>query len=256
MVLSRSSNTKYSLGILALTLALAATNPAHAQQDNGHLSINKDNRTIAITATDRVLSEADTATVHIGFRLYGPDKDTTYASGSQASNAIMDALLHAGVPKNTIESESQSLDPVDQGEIERLLPKDRAGKAFVIQQTWTVRANAADSARILDLAVKTGANQSGQIDWSLHDPDAAQSAAATKAIQRARTQASAMAAGLNVKLGALLYASNQVDAAPVRPRDQFIGGMMHVAKQAVEPLAINARQIETSATVYAVFALD
>jgi hypothetical protein len=63
-----------------------------------------------------------------------------------------------------------------------------------------------------------------------------------------------MASGLNVKLGQLLYASNQVQAEPIRPVPMM--ALKTDAKAAPPPLAINARQIETSATVYAVFAIE
>src|SRR5205823_4937310 len=84
------------------------------------------------------------------------------------------------------------------------------------------RHPADDAAKILDLAVKAGANQSGQIDWSLKDENTPQAEAAGKALQRARTVAGEMAKGLNVKLGALLYANNETQAQPPRPLMQAI----------------------------------
>jgi uncharacterized protein YggE len=144
---------------------------------------------------------------------------------------------------------------MDTYQLNQLPANERASHAFVAQQSWTVRTSADTAARILDIAVKAGANKSGNIDWSLKDPNAASAEAAAKALQRARTQAEAMASGLNVKLGQLLYASNEVQAEPIRPI-----AMMAMAKAepaaAPPPLAINARQIETSATVYAVFAIE
>jgi uncharacterized protein YggE len=123
-------------------------------------------------------------------------------------------------------------------------------------QSWTVRTPADNAAKTLDLAVKAGANQSGQIDWSLKDENAPQSEAAAKALQRARTVAGQMATSLNVKLGALIYASNETQAEPVRPlmRDRFSGGGL--AQAAPLPLAINPRRIEKTATVYAIFAIE
>jgi len=61
---------------------------------------------------------------------------------------------------------------------------------------------------------------------------------------------------LNVKLGVLIFASNETQAAPIRPvmaamKMQSVAGMAAPA-----PLAINARQIEKTATVYAVFAIE
>ena len=82
-----------------------------------------------------------------------------------------------------------------------------------------------------------------------------QAEAAAKALQSARTQAEQMATGLNVKLGALLYASNETQAEPVRPLMRAMAAWRRMAEK-VEPLAINPRQIEKSATVYAVFAIE
>jgi uncharacterized protein YggE len=64
-----------------------------------------------------------------------------------------------------------------------------------------------------------------------------------------------MAKGLNTHLGALLYASNETQAEPPRPLMRAMAGAP-AAVMKVEPLAINPRQIEKSATVYAVFAIE
>jgi hypothetical protein len=244
---------------LALALfafaALAAPAAARAQDDTSSI-IAKGVRSIAITATDRVLQQADVATVHVGYELYGPDQPSAYASASKASNAIVAALRSANIPKDMIESQQQSVAPMDTYQLNQLPASERASHAFVAQQSWTVRTSADAAARVLDIAAKAGANKSGQIDWSLKDPNAANAEAASKALQRARTQAQAMASGLNVKLGQLLYASNQVQAEPIRPVPMMAVGDSALAKAAPPPLAINARQIETSATVYAVFAIE
>ena len=242
-----------ALALFALT-SLFAPIAARAQDDSASI-IAKGVRSIAITATDKVIHQADVATVHIGYELYGPDQPTAYASASKASNSIMDALRSANVPKDMIESEQQSVAPMDNYQLNQLPASERASHAFVAQQSWTVRTSADDAARVLDIATKAGANKSGQIDWSLKDPNAASAEAAAKALQRARTQAQAMATGLNVKLGQLLYASNQVQAEPIRPMP-MAGMVTQLQKAAPPPLAINARQIETSATVYAVFAIE
>jgi hypothetical protein len=236
---------------LCAILATAANTPVSAQT----IQVNKENRTIAITATDKVTVMADTATVHIGFIAYGPDSDTAYANGSHVSNAIVKALTASGVPSDAIQSENQNVSPVQDYQVDKLTPAEKAQRKFQVTQSWTVRTNADDAAKVLDLAVKAGANQSGQIDWSLKDENAAQSEAAAKALQRARTVASDMAKGLNAKLGVLLYASNETQAEPPRPLMRTMNGApMAMAK--VEPLAINPRQIEKTATVYAVFAIE
>ena len=236
-----------TLALATAVLAVAAT----AQT----VQVNSGNRTLAITATDKVMVLADTASVHIGYIAYGPDSDAAYANGSRLSNAIVKALTSAGIPNDAIESENQNVSPVQEYQVDKLTAAEKAQRKFQVTQSWTVRTNAADAAKTLDLAVKAGANQSGQIDWSLKDENASQAEAAAKSLQRARAITGEMAKGLNVKLGSLLYASNETQAEPVRPmlKDRFVGGN---SASPPAPLAINPRQIEKSATVYAVFAIE
>ncbi|MBB5343568.1 SIMPL domain-containing protein [Tunturibacter empetritectus] len=241
------------LASFALSAALLATTAATVSAQT--IQVNKENRTIAITATDKVLVLADVATLHIGFIAYGPDSDSAYAAGSRTSNAIVKALTAAGVPNDSIESENQNVSPVQEYQIDKLTPAEKAQRKFQVTQSWTVRTNANDAAKVLDLAVKAGANQSGQIDWSLKDENAPQSEAAAKALQRARVVAADMAKGLNASLGALLYASNETQAEPPRPLMQKMKGAM-IVDAAAAPFAINPRQIEKTATVYAVFAIE
>ena len=241
--------TKLNLSVLALcTIAIATTAGAQTIQ------VNRENRTIAITATDKVTVLADTATVHIGFVAYGSDSASAYANGSRVSNTIMRTLIAAGIPKETIESETQSVAPVQNFQVDRLTPAERAQRQFMVNQSWTVRTPADNAAKLLDIAVKAGANQSGQIEWSFRDEHAPENEATAKALQHARAQAEQMARSLNAKLGALLFASNQTQVEP--PRPMMMRAMAAPAQDNVQPLAINPRQIEKSATVYAVFAIE
>ena len=219
------------------------------------IQVNKENRTISVTASDKVTVMADAASVHIGFIAYGPDSDSAYANGSRVSNEIVKALKNAGVASDDIESENQNISPVQEYQVDKLTPSEKTQRKFQVTQSWTVRTPANSAGKVLDLAVKAGANQSGQIDWNLKDENAAQGEAAAKALQRAKTQAEEMAKSLNARLGVLLYASNEVEGPRPLPVMRAMGGMAMMAQKA-EPLAINPRRIEKSATVHAVFAIE
>ncbi len=64
-------------------------------------------------------------------------------------------------------------------------------------------------ANALHLAISAGANHSGNIQWQLKKDDTLEAEAAKKALEHARQIAAQMADGLGVKLGTLVYASNQ-----------------------------------------------
>jgi hypothetical protein len=234
-----------------MVLAIAGSAQAGFTQT---IQVSQNNRTIAVTVTDKAKAEADTATVHIGFEVFAADSDGAYAAGSRTSNAIVDALHKAGVDDKAIESESQNLRRNMQFD-DKDSELDRAKKQFVLSQAWTVKTSAADAAKVLHVAVEAGANNSGQIDWDLKDRAGLQAQAAAKALQHAQTIADQMAKGLNAHLGALIYASNEVPQRPMpfATMASVAGGMLD---RKVLPLAIRPQQIEENATVYAVFAIE
>jgi uncharacterized protein YggE len=237
--------------LTAIVLCVAAAS-AHAQQ----IVVSKENRTIAVTTSADANADADTVTVQIGFIAYGADQDAAYTLGSKTSNAIAAALKSAGVPPEVIQSDSQSIGPVQQYGNQEWTPAEKAARQFQVTQGWNVKTAATNGAKILDVAIKAGANQSGQMTWSVADQDALQAKAAKLALDRARQIAQQMAGGLNATLGPLVYASNE---APARgPQPVMFKSAMAAAPAAheVAPLSISAQKVTASATVYAVFAIQ
>jgi uncharacterized protein YggE len=245
--------------IAGMVLAAAAmptyTHQVYAQQ----ITVSKDNRTIAVTTSADASAEADTVTVEIGFIEYGADQDSAYAAGSKTSNAIAAALKAAGIPQEAIQSESQNIGPVQNyGGDQNWTPAEKAQRKFQVQQSWSVKAAAAEGAKVLDTAVKAGANQSGQMTWSVEDQDGLQAKAAKLALERARMIAQQMAGGLNATLGPLVYGSNEAPAREQSLLRMGGGGGLALAAQApkVLPLSVSAHKVTASATVYAVFSIQ
>lgn len=221
------------------------------------IQVNQNNRTIAVTATDKATADPDVAIVTVGYLIYSPDSASAYQKGSQLSNSILDALKKAGIPDKAMESRAQSLGHTDFSGDDKTTPEERRQRQFSLSQNWTVKAAAKDAATILHTAIEAGANESGHIDWDLSDHGALQAKAAEKALVHAREIAKQMAGGLNAHLGALVYASNQ---APIQ---RFAGMVLSTESASVagvmvqaQPLAIRPQQVEESATVYAVFAIE
>jgi uncharacterized protein YggE len=239
-------------------MLLAVALPVCAQQ----IQINKENKTIAITTSDQAEALADTAVISIGFHSFGKDQDGTYADATKTSNAIIAALTTSGVPKEAIESAAQALSPLDPNGDENKI-RYAQGLRFEFSQSWRVTAPAASAAQVLHLAILSGANDSGNIQWQLKQDDALEAEAAKKALEHARQIASRMAAGLGVKLGALVYASNQTPPRGIFANLGFGGATLNtesaslgMAKRNLAPLAISPERITKSATVYAVFAIE
>jgi uncharacterized protein YggE len=244
-----------SFAVCSGALALWVSSQATCQT----IQINRENKTIAISATDEASAVADVAAVTVGFEVFGPTSDAAYAEGSKLSGTILDALHKAGVKDASIESSDQGLqrntdfDDKDTAEM-------RAKRQFVLRQSWIVSVDPKDAGEMIRLAVAAGANKSGSIEWRLSDRKALQAKAAQNALVKARGVAEQMAEGLHVKLGDLIYASNETPIAKIFFKsatptlENSMAGVLGSAEY--RSLEIRPQTIREEATVYAVFAIQ
>ena len=244
---------------IALSLALlsALVTAANAQT----IQINQQNKTIAISTTDEATAVADIAAITIGFEIFKPDADSASAEAGRLSHAIMDALHKAGVDDKSIESKTQGVSRNTNFD-DKESASQRAQRQYSAEQSWEVSTMPQNAAAALRVAMAAGANASGNIDWRLADRKALQAQAAANALVKARAVASQMAEGLQVKLGALIYASNESPNAKIYFRRPAESMMLYTESISVAqliniaPLEIHPQTIREEATVYAVFAID
>jgi len=227
------------------TLAFAAFSSISMAQQVGQpdLKIDPSNRTLTASADDEVSVEPEIAVLHVGFETQLGDAQSVYADGSRTSNAIIAALKQAGVPEGSIRSESQHLDR----------DYDKPHKFKLVQQ-WTVRAPAAKAAEILDAAITAGATSSGDIEWTVNDEKGLEQQALDKATSRVRESAAVLAKGMGVRLGNLIYVSNQAGGGG--PRPVYAVRAMTAEKAVPQPLSIEPHKVSRSATVYAVYSIE
>jgi uncharacterized protein YggE len=234
-----------SIAITLTAALLFASVVTRAQQTTQpQMKVDSSNRTLTISATETVSVEPDLAILHIGFDTTPEDAKAAYADGARASNAIIAAVKQAGIPETSIRSESQYLD------------RDWSNKQhrFVLHQQWTVKVPPERAAEILDIAVTAGATDSGQIDWTVKEEKALEAEALDHAASRTRANAEVLAKGMGVRLGSLIYVSNQIASPGPRPM-MFAQAEQRLA-DAAPHLSIEPHQVSREATVYAVFAIE
>lgn len=233
----------------SLFIALAAFSVAiNAQQTSQvQLNIGPSNRTLTVSAQERVTVEPEVAILHVGFETQPSDAKTAYANGAKTSKQVMEALKQAGIAESAIRSDDQYISSID-----------AKARKYKLIQNWTVEAPPGRAAEILDIAVGAGATESGQIEWTVKNVKALEAEAITQAAARARSDAQGLAKGMGVNLGSLIYVSHEVTTAiPIEwNAAKFSAGVAREASPVVSPLAINPRKVSRTATVYAVFSID
>jgi uncharacterized protein YggE len=171
----------------------------------------------------------------------------------------MDAMQKLGVKDENIESSGQGLE--HNSNFDDKTPADeRTKKQFMFHQSWIISVPPANSAEVIRVAIAAGANESGGIEWRFADRKSLQAKAAANALVKARAVAQEMAEGLHVKLGALIYASNEMPRVAMFRRMGVLNtesaSVTSVAPQPAPPLEIRPQTIREEATVYAVFAIE
>ncbi len=224
------------------------------------VQVNQQNRTIEISANSSVEVPADLVSITVGYHNYGSTHDEAYDDSTRVSSQILKSWIDAGIQEREISTHSLSLNPVSQDDLKDLAAADRNKKRFEASQSWTITAKPDVAQRLLDIAVSAGANDIGDPDWKLSDPNAAEATAYASALSQARGIAEQMAESFGAKVGSLLYASNQ--ARPL----VFFGGTLNTESASLSsrsadrfsahPVKLLPQKIEKSAFVRAIFALE
>lgn len=223
---------------------------------------------ISVNAISTATADADLAVVHIGYKIYGPDAKTAYATASETSNAILGALTNSGVRKIDIESTSQFLQHTQLSELQQMTgisrPEELAQRQFTVWQRWTVSTKPEEAAKVLNTAINAGANESGWIYWMVRDTGPLKAQASAQALSEARMIAEQIAQKSGVRLGRL-FSANQVEGANgsfgYSVGNGSNGGVgagvgRGIGQGETEPLAITSRRVEMTVTVNAIFLIE
>lgn len=221
------------------------------------IQVNRQNKTIAVTADYTLTADAEVAELAIGYHNYAPTQETAFRENVRIADQIIQALLHAKIPSSSIETDKVRLDRV---EIDEKWPEEmKKQRVFVAQQSWHVAVSAAQAQSVVDLSVKAGANEVDDVDWNVADPVALQAKASGAALAKARSIAEQMAKGLGTKLGELVYASNRAPVPKLWRGLTASTESAEVSTTAAEPepkLKLFPQKVKSDATVYAVFAIE
>lgn len=237
-------------------IAIVVFSAAALAQD---VQVNQSNRTIAVTATEQAVGDADTAVLSFGVNSYAPQREEAIQTNSRISKAVIDALLALKVDKKHIETTSFSVSESDKEE--KWTSEEWQQHRFAVHQGWKVEVPAADAEKITAAIAEAGANEITSPTWKLSDPTKLQAEAGSAALEKAKRIADEMAKKLGAKLGKLVYASNT--APPSRWQKLFGSGEMNTTSSSLA--ATTKRRIEfrffpeqvsETATVHAVFAIE
>ena len=154
---------------------------------------------LQVTGEGRVQATPDTVEISLGFTSRADRAATAFQQTSAALNQVLRTLLNMGIPREQLQSEQISLNPVVEN-----------GRVIGYEATATLRVTLRDinaAASVIDAAVAAGANTVQGLSFSLRDATPFEAQAVNLAVQEAQRQAVLLARSLGVALGPVFRAT-------------------------------------------------
>jgi uncharacterized protein len=170
-------------------------------------------RSMLVAALAALLAAPDQAVADFAVETLAATAQEAAAQNARRMEAVIAALVRAGVPRDRIETRDYSVFP-DYDHRDGAEPRVRGYRV-----SNTVQATLGDLARVgpvIDAALGAGANRIGGVRFGLREPQAHRQRAIADAVVRARADASAMARALGGEVGMVREAVT-VDAGSVVP---------------------------------------
>lgn len=192
---------------------------------------------IAVSGEGKAFVTPDIAQVSFGIQT---GRQPTAAAAMKKLQDGMDkiyaAVQKAGVDKKDIGTESFWLNPA----YDWTEANGQVLRGFEASQSFRVKVRNIDkSSDVLAAATAAGANQAGNIDFTVDEPEAKQAEARTEAIKEAQEKAQALAASLGMRLGRLVGFSEGGVGTPsvmmMRAEGMGGGGDMAAANTPLPP---------------------
>ena len=190
-------NYLHTIAAAALSVALLPAGAAHAQDMTMNVPVPPGAAVLDITAEGSVTRTPDMATIRAGVVTQGDTAASALSANSTRMDAVLKALKKAGIADRDVQTAAIQLNP--QYKYGDNQPPQITG--YEATNTVTIRFRDVKRAgAILDALVGEGANQIQGPDLSVDDREAAEDAARSDAIAKARARAAlyAKASGLSV----------------------------------------------------------
>ena len=190
---------------IAAVLCVGALSSCTIQQDNFS------KRTVSVSGTGAVTIEADNATIILSVITKGKEVAATSEENAQKMTAVQNAVIGAGISKDCISTQNYSVyqeSHYDQ-KTGRQIPDDYR----VTNQIKILVKKIAMTSDVIDLALKSGANQLSSLTYGVTDTEIAKKQARSLAIQQAHEAANLLAGASGAKLGKALSISEHSNQA-------------------------------------------
>jgi uncharacterized protein len=181
---------------LILAVAVFAGSAAAAATDTSAAE-----NVIHASGSGTVTGTPDRVQIVFGVETENPDVKVAQADNAARMNAVIDALVAVGVPKDQMKTVGYTIYPVYMDTSSSIL--DQKVKTYHVTNTLQVTLKDVNqTGQVIDTAISSGVNKANSIQFLLSDEQAQvlRSVALTKAVANARSDADVVAGSLGVTI--------------------------------------------------------
>ena len=213
-------------------------------------------RTITVSGEGKVTAIPDKATVRFSIVSRDEDPETARAENAEVSRNALRAVRAQGIAEQKIRLETLRLQPYRTYN-DQTRRNEEAGYEATRQLVIEI-GDLEKLPTIIAELVQEGANRLQGISYGLADKSEYRNQALTEAVEEARAKAELMATTLDAKLGVVMHITEQSFhmPSPVLNMAPMARGAMAKMEASPEPEAYAAGEMEVSASVQVVFALN
>jgi len=227
---------------LALILALAGTTQAQELREKDKLV-----PSITVSGTGKTDVKPDIAHVQVGVVADAPTAAEALTKNNKEMAALLETLKAKGIEERDVQTTQFNVQPKYEYD-----PQGRRQPKLVgYQVTNMVQVKVRklpQLGELLDVVVRTGANQVQGISFSVDEPDKFLSKARQEAVAQAKERANEYATAAGVKVGRPLLIQEQAMAIPFPQPMPMMRGAMQAADAAV-PVAAGEQTLTAHVTV-------
>lgn len=221
---------------ICLLLLIAAAGEAVGQARSGGES-----RVIRVSAVGESRVSPDAAQVALAVETFAATAQQAGQDNARAMQRVIDALIRAGVPRDSVETRDYDVFPEYGDAREGGAPRIRGYRAANQVVARVARLDRVGA--VIDAALASGANRFQGVQFLVRDPAPARAEALRRAVQRARASAEVIAQALGVPLGPVLEASTATEIS--RPDPVFAQARMEMAADApTTPIQPGAQAVQ------------
>lgn len=198
--MDKNKSNPYSIILILLIIGSTILGTVSLLRDR---IVNPERNQISIRSQGKIYAKPDIAQVKFGVKTATkPEAAQAANEGAKKMNQVIAGLKSLGIKESDIQTTTFDLRPVysyPEGSGKRVLDGYE-----LYQEVSTKIRNLDKIGEAIKLAAQEGANQLGNINFTIDDPDELKEQARTKAIAKAKAKAEKIAQDTGIKLGKLV----------------------------------------------------